>query len=454
MAFKQKWAGFENRMKAKREVNGKRKLKQQTPQKVDQLTVQRLSSDVSGKAQKFSRIGPREFVSYPYGDLTMEGIKKACEAHFLSQLKMHAECDVLAGEQGPSCSSLDQIPNLKLIHIRFVGTTVKSSLHSYTPTLASYSYVSPVLRDVRPAKRKPGQAEYVESSRSPVQAESVPILQHRGEKSNVNTSFPKSLSVTEMLNLGKVVRQKTTAAEIFKFNLEDMTWPSVSEKIELVVEQKPFAAGGFREVYKAKSPTKGYSGRSWVLKMYLPKTLKFIEELEQTVEDHTKKTVQMQSLARNIAETLYARVKAVCQDEFGQSFIYTDIFMAKLENGEFVAIEEYIDGKFTKYINNTGLVCGANASDVSKKAECLVHYSYEKSSKQLMLLDIQGSEYTLFDPEIASATLQVDKEYLFGVGNLTSHAIETFVENHVCNKFCTLVGLKPFPRSLPKEDED
>ena len=53
-----------------------------------------------------------------------------------------------------------------------------------------------------------------------------------------------------MLNLGKVVRQKTTAAEIFKFNLEDMTWPSVSEKIELVVEQKPFAAGGFREVYK------------------------------------------------------------------------------------------------------------------------------------------------------------------------------------------------------------
>ena len=123
LAASQKWAGFENRMKAKREVNGKRKLKHQTPQKVDQLTVQRLSSgDLS------SRIGPREFVSYPYGDLTIEGIKKACEAHFLSQIKMHAECDVLAGEQGPSCS-----------------------------------------------------------------------------------------------NLGKVVRQKTTAAEIFKFNLEDMT---------------------------------------------------------------------------------------------------------------------------------------------------------------------------------------------------------------------------------------
>ena len=71
MALRQKWEGFENRMKAKREINYKRK-QQATPKKVDHLTVQRLSSDVSGKAQKFSRIefGPREFVSYPHGDLT------------------------------------------------------------------------------------------------------------------------------------------------------------------------------------------------------------------------------------------------------------------------------------------------------------------------------------------------------------------------------------------------
>ena len=90
----------------------------------------------------------------------------------------------------------------------------------------------------------------------------------------------------------------------------------------------------------------------------------------------------MQSLARNIAETLYARVKAVCQDEFGQSFIHTDIFMEKLENGEFVAIDEYIDGKFTKYINNPGLVCGANASDVSKKqnALCTIHMRSRQNS--------------------------------------------------------------------------
>jgi hypothetical protein len=117
------WEGFENKLKAKRAVNCKRKRKDEASNniKVDQLTVQRLSSDVSGKAQKFSRIGPREFVQYPYGDLTMSNIKKACEDHFLTSTIAHFECDVLAGEQGPSCRTLDQVPNLKLIHVRFVG---------------------------------------------------------------------------------------------------------------------------------------------------------------------------------------------------------------------------------------------------------------------------------------------------------------------------------------------
>ncbi|KAK6167171.1 hypothetical protein SNE40_021266 [Patella caerulea] len=29
-------------------------------------------------------------------------------------------CDVLAGEQGPSCKDVKQIPDLKVIHVRFI----------------------------------------------------------------------------------------------------------------------------------------------------------------------------------------------------------------------------------------------------------------------------------------------------------------------------------------------
>ena len=349
MAFRQKWEGFEKQMKAKREVNCKRRLKGQTPKKVDQLTVQRLSSDVSGKAQKFSRIGPREFVPYPYGDLTLTNIKKACEDHFLSQLKMQVECDVLAGEQGPSCKTLDQIPNLKLIHVRFVGTTMKYS--SKDLDSSSKDSVSP------PTGKKRYEVPDSRTSccLSEIHSRQTQSLEsHPKPKDKTANVYPKSLSVTQMLNLGKVLQRKSIVAEIFKFNLEDMNWSSIPEKVELVIEKEPFAKGGFREVFKAKSPTKGYNGCTWVVKKYLPSTLQCIKDLGQTVEEHTKKTVQMQSLAKNITERLYARVNDVCKDEFGQSFVYTDIFMGKLELQEFVTVEKFIDGDFSKYINNTG----------------------------------------------------------------------------------------------------
>ena len=37
-----------------------------------------------------------------------------------------------------------------------------------------------------------------------------------------------------------------------------------------------------------------------------------------------------------------------------------------------------------------------------EKAECLVHYSYDSSNRKLMIIDIQGSNYHLYDPEIAT----------------------------------------------------
>ena len=85
------------------------------------MTVQRLSTNVSGKAQKHSRIGPREFVPYRKSDLTIEGIRSACADHFASKIDVDQMIDIVATEHGPLFSSLQQVPDLKLIHIRFVS---------------------------------------------------------------------------------------------------------------------------------------------------------------------------------------------------------------------------------------------------------------------------------------------------------------------------------------------
>ena len=84
----------------------------------DALVVQRLSAEVSGKAQKYSRIGAREFVSYEYEEFTIENIRRACEKHFAVDRSM--SCDILAGEQGPSYNTVKQIPDSRVIHVRFV----------------------------------------------------------------------------------------------------------------------------------------------------------------------------------------------------------------------------------------------------------------------------------------------------------------------------------------------
>ena len=102
-----------------------------------------------------------------------------------------------------------------------------------------------------------------------------------------------------------------------------------------------------------------------------------------------------------------------------------------------------MEGKFDKYINNDGKLCYGGHKIISEKAECLAHYSYEKSNHELMLLDIQGCGYGLFDPEIASAKLvdDEDNEILFTAGNLSKEAISTFFKEHVCNYYCDQLGL-------------
>ncbi|KAK6181930.1 hypothetical protein SNE40_009707 [Patella caerulea] len=127
--------------------------------------------------------------------------------------------------------------------------------------------------------------------------------------------------------------------------------------------------------------------------------------------------------------------------EFGDTFKYYKIYLGCNADG-FVTIEEFIPEKFQKYINNDA-GCGQSESDLIKKAECFIHYTYAKSSKQLMVVDIQGCQYNLCDPEIATRSVQTEDEYLFTTVNLSIYAFDNFEGTNVCNNYCTLLNLNP-----------
>ena len=280
------WQEFREKMKAKRMDRGKGKKKDTAGawnHNNDTLVVQRLSAEVSGKAQKYSRIGAREFVPYQYEEFTIENIRSACQRHFgVDQIMT---CDIVAGEQGPSCNSVKQI------HVRFVEqVAVGEANEGSEPTRA------PGSRGVKspPAKRRfSGLGDGTHNRSQPTK--SVP---------SPSKFVPRSLSVVEMLKLGKAIMQSTSSVDIYSFDLQQMSWSRIPLSIEFSIHKEPFGRGGFREAYKATSKAKGFESTTWVIEKYLPQSVSDIQATGQTVEQHTKKVVQMHYLARNFAARL------------------------------------------------------------------------------------------------------------------------------------------------------
>ncbi|XP_022795749.1 alpha-protein kinase vwkA-like [Stylophora pistillata] len=161
-----------------------------------------------------------------------------------------------------------------------------------------------------------------------------------------------------------------------------------------------------------------------VLKKYKQSEITGIVQLFGSIESHTRKSVQLNALARNFSQTLANEVSVF---EFGQTFSYNKVYFRSINN-EHVTLESHLEGTFQKSINNDGVICVITQDELSQKAEAYVHYTYVKSKQQLMVADIQGVGYSLCDPEIASAELQDpdDNSIIFCTGNLSYHAIENF----------------------------
>lgn len=96
---------------------------------------------------------------------------------------------------------------------------------------------------------------------------------------------------------------------------------------------------------------------------------------------------------------MYMLVKNIVvklQDEFvkedvlllyGEILKYKKVFMGKMEGGEFVIIEEFIEGRFIKYVNNNGELSISDL-EILKKVESFVYFFYECFEKEFMILDM------------------------------------------------------------------
>ena len=73
-------------------------------------------------------------------------------------------------------------------------------------------------------------------------------------------------------------------------------------------------------------------------------------------------------------------------------------------DNEPITVERFLDGEFTKYVNNDGNPCQKvlGKSSIFEQAEASVHFSYKASSKAFLLVDLQEANYKLSNPLIAT----------------------------------------------------
>ncbi len=376
-------------------TRGEKDGKRSTGTVPSDILVQRMSSTASGRLKKYEPLDTRDFVPFSdYDKLSIENIKDACEQFYNAPQGI---CDILALDRGPSCMKIEQIKGKKVYFIRFLQPTDSSHANVGTCVKVGHQAKSPLA--VSPSKS--------------------------------THSHPK-----------------TAVLHLEFFDVQKCYWSTSIASMTLEIDEKLFASGAFRDAFVAKcnDDLSNFKG-DWVVKKYKEQSIKTIEDtLKMSVEAHTRKQVQMHNVARNITQRFSAKIPA----EFGQAFSYGKVFYSILENVP-VTVEAYIPGEFVKYINNDGecMTCPNEGLDEPfPKAQCLSHSSYEYSNNELMILDIQGSGYSLYDPEISTTRLDggsksstVYDETYFCAGNLSFIGINELKKKHQCNKFCEMMGL-------------
>ena len=132
---------------------------------------------------------------------------------------------------------------------------------------------------------------------------------------------------------------------------------------------------------------KNVAQTKWVVKQYQEKASTAIkDDLGMSLEDETRKQVQMNAVARHLTKKFAKNVPP----EIGRTFEYIKVFFAVFKEQP-VTVEGYVEGEFQKYVNNNGMCITSPAEgfdEIYAKAQCLVYFSYHISERKLMLLDI------------------------------------------------------------------
>ena len=198
-----------------------------------------------------------------------------------------------------------------------------------------------------------------------------------------------------------------------------------------VFETTPFAAGRFRLAYKGMYTSSPKVGGNCVVKRN--------KDSFAWKSTDWNQTIQIYDLSRSLASAF----SPICNGVASIRYVEVSVFKVTWpQPNDFVLVEDYIPGYFTKWCNNYGGI-----SPSSELMPAFMHWSWVSSRGQYMIADLQGvrtdiadwlgvrtnSQFILTDPAIMSNTVDGGQ---CGCTDTGIEGIALFFLRHSCNKFC------------------
>jgi len=222
-------------------------------------------------------------------------------------------------------------------------------------------------------------------------------------------------------------------------NWENLDLKLASQETTIKIDEGYFSEGAMRTAHIMYDDS---MQKQLVAKVYKPEKKHFKSDLER--KELIEQDVKAQTVAKQLALAFSVQPISAASIDFIFTSYYELLDRPANHPLKYISAEPYITGDYKKYNNNNGWA----SEEFSDVAQAFSHFTWQETLGNLMVVDLQGVNYILTDPQIHTRNSDVDAS--FGLGNLGTDGMTAFFCTHTCNSICHQLKLVNFSKDKGK----